>query len=279
MTEQAATKEIPTASSPKVTVITVVYNRAKEIEATMLSVLNQTYADLEYIVIDGGSTDGSLDIIRKYAPRLAYWVSEPDKGIYDAMNKGIRQATGEWVNFMNAGDSFWSAETVAKSMDYVQAYPSAGVLYGDTIHKNPFGKVRIDARPLEGLKREVVFCHQSCFVRRELLNQMPFDLAYRYVADYDLLSKLYLAGVPFVYYPEVISLFTVGEGASFTHAYTSIREHYSLPQLELKGSRRVAYLKKIIKWTLSIYFIKLCPLSLRKQLFKRRYKDKIVGRG
>lgn len=265
--------------STKVSVITVVYNRVGELEETILSVLNQTYADLEYIVIDGGSTDGSLDIIRKYAPHLAYWVSEPDKGIYDAMNKGIRQASGKWVNFMNAGDSFWSPEVVAESMCYVQAYPAAGVLYGDTVHKNPFGKVRINARPLEGIVREVVFCHQSCFVRADLLKDMPFDLAYRYVADYDLLSKLYREGVSFVYYPQVISLFAVGAGASFTHAYASIREHYSLPQLEVKGSRRIAYLEKIVKWTLSLYFIKLCPLSLRKKIFEKRYKDKMVGVG
>lgn len=262
---------------PKVTIITVVYNRVAEIEDTILSVLNQTYADLEYIVIDGGSTDGSLDIIRKYDSQLAYWISEPDKGIYDAMNKGIRQASGEWVNFMNAGDAFWSPEIVSKSMAYVQAYPSAGVLYGDTVHKNPFGKVRINARPLEGLMREVVFCHQSCFVRTDLLKQMPFDLTYRYVADYDLLSKLYRAGISFVYYPEVISLFAVGAGASFAHAYTSIREHYSLPRLEVKGSRRMAYLKKIVKWTVSLYFIKLCPLFLRKKIFQKRYKNRIVG--
>lgn len=278
MTEQA-TNKIQPASSPIVTVITVVYNRVKEIEATMLSVLNQTYEELEYIVIDGGSTDGSLDVIRRYADRLAYWVSEPDKGIYDAMNKGIRQTSGQWVNFMNAGDGFWSSAVVSESMKYVKAYPSAGVLYGDTVHKNPFGKVRINARPLEGLCREVVFCHQSCFVRADLLKQMPFDLVYRYVADYDLLSKLYRSGVCFVYYPEVISLFTVGEGASFTYAYTSIREHYSLPQLEVKGSRRMAYLKRVVKWTLSLYFIKLCPLSLRKKIFERRYKDKIVDAG
>lgn len=278
MTAQTTT-EIPMYSFPKVTVVTVVYNRVNEIEATMLSVLNQTYANLEYIVIDGGSTDGSREVIRRYADRLTYWVSEPDKGIYDAMNKGIRQASGKWVNFMNAGDYFWSPRVVAESMQYGETYPSAGVLYGDTVHKNPFGRVRINARPLEGLRREVVFCHQSCFVRTDLLKQMPFDLNYRYVADYDLLSKLYRSGVSFVYYPEVISLFTVGEGASFTHAYTSIREHYSLPQLEVKGSRRAAYLKKVVKWTLSLYFIKWCPLFLRKKLFEKRYKDKMVGVG
>lgn len=87
----------------KISVVTVCYNAADTIEKTMLSVLNQTHHDIEYIIIDGGSTDGTVEIIRKYADRIAYWVSEPDKGIYDAMNKGIKVATGEWINFMNAG--------------------------------------------------------------------------------------------------------------------------------------------------------------------------------
>ena len=97
-----------------ISVVTVCYNAADTIEKTMLSVLNQTYHDIEYIIIDGGSTDGTVEIIRKYADRIAYWVSEPDKGIYDAMNKGIKVATGEWINFMNAGDEFVDEGVIEK---------------------------------------------------------------------------------------------------------------------------------------------------------------------
>ena len=83
--------------APIISVITVCYNVASTIEKTMLSVLNQTYKNLEYIIIDGNSTDGTVDIIKKYAERLTFWISEPDKGIYDAMNKGIKLATGKWI--------------------------------------------------------------------------------------------------------------------------------------------------------------------------------------
>ena len=94
------------ASEPIVTVITIAYNCAAFIEETILSVLNQTYSNVEYIVIDGGSTDGTLDVIRKYDHAIDYWISEPDRGIYDALNKGVRASTGQWLNCMNVKDAF-----------------------------------------------------------------------------------------------------------------------------------------------------------------------------
>lgn len=116
----------------KISVITVCYNAVSSLEKTILSVLNQTYSNIEYIIIDGGSTDGSVDIIKKYIDRLAYWVSEPDNGVYDAMNKGVCAASGDWVNFMNAGDSFYCNETIstlfAESID-----KTVVCIFGNTI--------------------------------------------------------------------------------------------------------------------------------------------------
>ena len=96
----------------KNSIVTVSYNAVATIESTILSVINQTYSNVEYIIIDGGSTDGTVDIIKKYQDKISYWISEPDQGIYDAMNKGLKIASGEWINFMNSGDSFVHTEVL-----------------------------------------------------------------------------------------------------------------------------------------------------------------------
>ena len=96
----------------KYSIITVNYNNKNGLEMTIKSVLGQTCKDFEYIIIDGGSTDGSVEVIKKYASRIDYWVSEPDKGVYNAMNKGIRKATGDYLNFMNSGDAYHSTSAL-----------------------------------------------------------------------------------------------------------------------------------------------------------------------
>src|SRR5438105_14705 len=120
-------------SFPRISIITVVYNNVANIEVTILSILNQTYKNIEYIVIDGGSTDGTLDVIKKYKDKISFWVSEKDNGIYDAMNKGIKVATGEWINFINSGDSYFDNDVLEKIMEaeYFNA-TSIDVIYGNT---------------------------------------------------------------------------------------------------------------------------------------------------
>ena len=115
----------------KVSVITVCYNAIRGIEKTIQSVISQSHDDIEYIVIDGGSTDGTIDVIQKYRDKIAYFVSEPDGGIYDAMNKGIKAATGEWINFLNAGDVFASKDAIMISMSIDT--DGIDVIYGDSI--------------------------------------------------------------------------------------------------------------------------------------------------
>ena len=127
-------------NNPLISVVTVSYNAVSVIEQTIFSVINQTYPNVEYIIIDGGSTDGTVDIIKKYADKITYWVSEPDKGIYDAMNKGIELATGEWINFMNAGDSFYSFSIL--ELIFGQTIFSNDIIYGDTLFLAPRSEER-----------------------------------------------------------------------------------------------------------------------------------------
>ena len=167
----------------KISVVTVCYNAVKELERTILSVLNQTYDNVEYIVIDGGSTDGTVEIIKKYADRLAYWVSEPDKGIYDAMNKGIKVATGDWINFMNAGDYFCNENVMCDVYsllddEYDIIYGSVKKILKDInyIYK-PF--------PIEEMSFHMILPHQATFIKTGYHKKHLFDISFKSSGDYN----------------------------------------------------------------------------------------------
>ena len=196
----------------RISVVTVCYNAVDCIEQTMLSVLDQTYHDIEYIIIDGGSTDGTVDIIKKYADRLAYWISEPDKGIYDAMNKGIAVATGDYINFMNAGDTFRDQSSIYTYVDVIK--PESEIIYGDVIIKY---HSRFQYRKplwLDHLSECLPFCHQSVIVKTGLLRDRQFDTSYRILGDYDFFYSCYKRGLCFQYIPEALSVYDSTEGVS-----------------------------------------------------------------
>ena len=154
----------------------------------MLSVLGQDYPDLEYIVIDGASTDGTQQIISKYQDRLAYWVSEPDRGIYDAMNKGVSHATGQWVNFMNAGDTFADPGVLADIFGHGIG-DEVLLIGGNTINFFADGREeRHLAESASVIPERLPFSHQASFVRRGVCQ---FDTDYRLAADYALFYRLY----------------------------------------------------------------------------------------
>jgi len=152
---------------PLITVVTVVRNGEKTLEETILNVTNQTYKNIEYIIVDGASTDGTLDIIKKYEDRIDYWISEPDKGIYDAMNKGIDLATGEWINFMNAGDVFCDYEVIKKIIyDYILVNNLRTFFYSDYYVKFDFKKNKYMLITTDYDKGNIF--HQSVIYKRSL---------------------------------------------------------------------------------------------------------------
>lgn len=190
-----------------ITVVTVCYNAAITLEKTILSVIAQTYPNVEYIIIDGGSTDGTVDIIKKYADKLAYWMSEPDKGIYDAMNKGIAVASGEWINFINSGDCFYSNEVLMEVFSRNNLKGNADVVYGDTCYIKKWGRYEKRPAALDMMRNNMPFCHQSSFTKTALMKKYGFDRKYRICADYDFFFRLWKSGSIFTYIPVTISVF------------------------------------------------------------------------
>lgn len=171
---------------PLITVITIVFNGEKFLEETILSVINQTYPNVEYILIDGGSSDKTLEIIKKYDDAVDYWVSEKDGGIYDAMNKGVNLAKGEWINFMNAGDCFHDNEILSEINfhDF-----STELIYGDySIRKNN-RKIYKDNKKESDLWKGF-FCHQAVFIRSYLIKELKFKLNVGFNSDTDLILSV-----------------------------------------------------------------------------------------
>ena len=172
---------------PTLSIITIVYNNVHDIERTMLSVLNQSYAHIEYIVVDGASTDGTLEIIQRYQDRLSKVVSEKDAGIYDAMNKGLALASGDYVLFMNSGDELYAPDTVETVFSTA---PNADIYYGETEMFNEawqsIGKRRHSVPEKftwKSFRYGMTISHQAIYIRRSLTE--PYDRKYQLSADID----------------------------------------------------------------------------------------------
>lgn len=181
--------------TPKFSVITVCYNAEATLEDTIQSVISQTYHHVEYIIVDGASKDRTMDIVNRYRDRISVVVSEPDKGLYDAMNKGIRLATGDYLCFLNAGDSFHEDDTLQQMVHSIHTLQLPDVLYGETElvdHEGHFLRMRRLQAPehltWKSFRQGMLVCHQAFFARRDLV--MPYDLRYRFSADFDWCIKI-----------------------------------------------------------------------------------------
>jgi glycosyltransferase involved in cell wall biosynthesis len=223
-----------------ISVVTVVYNRVSEIEATIASITSQTLQNFEYLIIDGGSTDGTVDIIKKYNDKITYWVSEPDKGIYDAMNKGAQRAKGEWIIFMNAGDRFYDSRVLASCAPTLANSPNRTIVYGDAEIvgiTHPHIQHQKD-RHLD-LTKSII--HQSIFTRTTFLQSNPYNTRYKVMADYDnLLSVSVVTPDKCLHIPEVICRYDK-TGISSRPLYTYIREYYAIARRRMRAKDFISF--------------------------------------
>lgn len=176
--------------TPKFSIITVTFNAEKVLNETILSVISQTYPQVEYIIVDGASKDGTLSIVDKYREQIHAVVSEPDQGLYDAMNKGMALASGDYLCFLNAGDCFHEDSTLQQMVQSLNGTDLPDILYGETAIVNPerqFLYMRRHSTPerltWKSFRQGMLVCHQAFFAKRTLAE--PYLLEYRYSADFD----------------------------------------------------------------------------------------------
>lgn len=222
------------SDKPLITVITVVFNGEKYLEETILSVINQTYDNVEYIIIDGGSTDGTVDIIKKYEGQLDYWLSESDNGIYDAMNKGLRLATGDYIHFLNAGDTFIFQKTLGKIANIIVSRTNGLIMFqviaSDKTNKYIFPKKNdvVDIRQLF----HSAYCHQAAILKRQIyLDAGGFDTNFPNFADFKILVYARAHKSGFYEIPKPIVNFPLdGVSSSWIKAVTLYKEKEKLLQ-------------------------------------------------
>lgn len=213
----------------KLSVITVVYNNVSAIERTIRSVLEQSYQNIEYIIIDGASTDGTLELIKKYQERIAVLRSEKDRGIYDAMNKGLALATGDYVLFMNSGDEIYEKSTVKKVFATAE---NADIYYGETEMFNDqwlsLGQRRHQTPEQfdwQSFKYGMNISHQAIYVKRSLAQ--PYNLKYRYSSDIDWIIQIAKKSCNIVNTHLYVAKYLVG-GMSKQKHWESLKERFSI---------------------------------------------------
>jgi glycosyltransferase involved in cell wall biosynthesis len=233
----------------KLSIITINLNNSAGLKQTVESVIGQIFKDYEFIVIDGGSTDGSLDVIRSHTDKIAHWVSEPDTGIYNAMNKGLRAARGDYVCFLNSGDRFCSS--VVLDTIFTGDMYNEELLYGDVMLSDAANCI-ITAQP-EELTVACFFrrgiCHQSIFYKRELFNILGnYDESFKIAADWEFNIRVLLARRSTRHVPVMVVHYE-GSGISVTHSDLSSRERTAvfkrlLPDAVYRDYERLQFLEE-----------------------------------
>lgn len=240
--------------NPKISIITVVFNGVQHIEQTINSVINQQYDNLEHIIIDGGSTDGTQEIIKKYEKHLAYWVSEKDTGMYHAMNKGWRKASGELIGILNADDYYFEG-TIGKVAETYKKTNSDAV-HGNWTKLKYIGDKKYfrEEKPnFAAMQRMMGVLHPSTFVKRTVYEALNgYNEKYKLSSDYDFVLRMYNAGYLFEYVDQSFTVFRLSgvsnsDCNSYKEGYQILRENKSKFAPLLKRAIYRCYFKKMYK--------------------------------
>lgn len=242
--------------SPLISIITVVFNGEKHLEKTINSVLSQGYPSYEYIIIDGGSKDKTVEIINKYAHALSYWVSEPDNGIYDAFNKGVKKSNGDLVVFLNADDWF---EPNALN-EIAKVYQKDKIIYGNVRFLKNNSEVGISKNDHTRLIEGMTIAHPAVFVPKGIFNKFgDFKSEFKIAMDYELILRFFINGVDFIPLNKVITNMNVG-GVSYNNWFKAILEDFKIRKLYHVG----------FMLNVSFFFKQFIFLSIKRTLEKLR---------
>lgn len=248
---------------PLISIITVVFNGEKYLEQTIKSVLGQTYTNIEYIIVDGGSTDSTLAIVRQYEDQLARWISEPDKGLYDAMNKGIRMATGDIIGMINS-DDWYEPNAVQLIVDAYRKNPTKKIFHADRMDVLLDGSRRVkrfNGSKFKFLYYGMTYNHPSMFVHRDVYKDQSYNTNLRALSDYEFVLKNLIRDPEiFLYLPNSYVNYRL-DGLSGTMSTKKIlREGFEARKNAGLGSVQ-NYFSWLIRWSVRT------AISVKKTLF------------
>lgn len=254
-------------NNPLISIITVTYNCQSLIEKTLINIISQTYEKIELIIIDGASTDCTIDIIKRYADHINTCISEKDMGIYDAMNKGVSKASGEWIIFINAGDVFYKNRTLADI--FLNKNQSADIIYGKTEVVHPTFSIIKSTEKLDKRWVKMKFCHQSAFVKLDVAKNFKLNIENKISADLEFFYRCYVNKKSFLSTDLIISKVLSG-GFSEIAPLETIKANKNAI-LACKESRvtRLIFIALYLYTFVRSKVKKFLPLSIRISILKK----------